>query len=146
MEPEFSFPWLIVVPLSSHGLPEVDGVRKEKERLTAVKSILVYFRKMLLAVRPFLSGACATGSQKTEFLEDTFIARENAGNYFLRVVRPAFAMKIFLTGTSFFTRRRASRNCRREIRSSFKPWPAAPGSRASSREPGFFDRSYILLQ
>ena len=28
----FSFPPLIVVPLSSH---EVDGVRKEKERLTA---------------------------------------------------------------------------------------------------------------
>ena len=30
--PVFSFPRLIVVPLSSH---EVDGVRKEKERLTA---------------------------------------------------------------------------------------------------------------
>jgi hypothetical protein len=29
---EFSFPQLIVVPLSCH---EVDGVRKEKERLTA---------------------------------------------------------------------------------------------------------------
>jgi hypothetical protein len=29
---EFSFPRLIVVPLSSH---EIDGVRKEKERLTA---------------------------------------------------------------------------------------------------------------
>ena len=29
---EFSFPRLIVVPLSSHA---VDGVRKEKERLTA---------------------------------------------------------------------------------------------------------------
>ena len=28
------FPRLIVVPLSSH---EVDGVRKEKERLTAIK-------------------------------------------------------------------------------------------------------------
>ena len=31
-ENEFSFPRLIVVPLSSHA---VDGVRKEKERLTA---------------------------------------------------------------------------------------------------------------
>ena len=32
---EFSFPQLIVVPLSCH---EVDGVRKEKERLTAALS------------------------------------------------------------------------------------------------------------
>ena len=32
---EFSFPQLIVVPLSCH---EVDGVRKEKERLTAAQS------------------------------------------------------------------------------------------------------------
>jgi len=31
---EFSFPQLIVVPLSCH---EVDGVRKEKERLTAAQ-------------------------------------------------------------------------------------------------------------
>ena len=31
---EFSFPRLIVVPLSSHA---VDGVRKEKERLTAAE-------------------------------------------------------------------------------------------------------------
>ena len=34
---EFSFPQLIVVPLSCH---EVDGVRKEKERLTAAQSRL----------------------------------------------------------------------------------------------------------
>ena len=33
---QFSFPPLIVVPLSSH---EVDGVRKEKERLTAAINI-----------------------------------------------------------------------------------------------------------
>ena len=32
---EFSFPRLIVVPLSSHA---VDGVRKEKERLTAAEA------------------------------------------------------------------------------------------------------------
>jgi hypothetical protein len=34
---EFSFPQLIVVPLSCH---EVDGVRKEKERLTAAPESL----------------------------------------------------------------------------------------------------------
>ena len=34
MMTEFSFPQLIVVPLSCH---EVDGVRKEKERLTAAQ-------------------------------------------------------------------------------------------------------------
>jgi hypothetical protein len=34
-EREFSFPRLIVVPLSSHA---VDGVRKEKERLTAAEA------------------------------------------------------------------------------------------------------------
>ena len=33
---EFSFPRLIVVPLSSH---EIDGVRKEKERLTAAEGL-----------------------------------------------------------------------------------------------------------
>ena len=33
---EFSFPQLIVVPLSCH---EVDGVRKEKERLTAAQGL-----------------------------------------------------------------------------------------------------------
>ena len=34
----FSFPPLIVVPLSSH---EVDGVRKEKERLTAAINLML---------------------------------------------------------------------------------------------------------
>jgi hypothetical protein len=36
MMTEFSFPQLIVVPLSCH---EVDGVRKEKERLTAAQRL-----------------------------------------------------------------------------------------------------------
>ena len=35
------FPRLIVVPLSSH---EVDGVRKEKERLTAIKYLDIHVK------------------------------------------------------------------------------------------------------
>ena len=42
---EFSFPQLIVVPLSCH---EVDGVRKEKERLTAAQSIMDFFNSGIL--------------------------------------------------------------------------------------------------
>ena len=38
MMTEFSFPQLIVVPLSCH---EVDGVRKEKERLTAAQRLMI---------------------------------------------------------------------------------------------------------
>jgi hypothetical protein len=43
-----SFPWLIVVPLSGH---EVDGVRKEKERLTAAKKMNEKMSKRRIQIR-----------------------------------------------------------------------------------------------
>ena len=53
----FSFPPLIVVPLSSH---EVDGVRKEKERLTA--AIKVHHKLLIM------KGHCGPGSRSLLFL------------------------------------------------------------------------------
>ena len=45
---EFSFPQLIVVPLSCH---EVDGVRKEKERLTAALHTPPFFPATMLLLK-----------------------------------------------------------------------------------------------
>ena len=50
MKLEFSFPRLIVLPLSCH---EVDGVRKEKERLTAASlNGLDWKRKQTVSPKP----------------------------------------------------------------------------------------------
>ena len=46
---EFSFPQLIVVPLSCH---EVDGVRKEKERLTAAQDLLEDYERLSVITVP----------------------------------------------------------------------------------------------
>ena len=57
---EFSFPRLIVVPLSCH---EVDGVRKEKERLTAALNSPHFFPATMLLLKAGKKGGKAMVEQ-----------------------------------------------------------------------------------